>query len=97
LTSTPEPTTTPTLYFYAGLTGKHFDAAASGHRENVLFAGFIIQEARPNLLIRSAALLLTSFGLPGAMSNPQLELHDANNTIGTNDNWQTTQPWLITR
>jgi hypothetical protein len=25
------------------------------------------------------------------MGNPQLELHDANNTIGTNDNWQTTQ------
>ena len=25
------------------------------------------------------------------MSNPQLELHDANNLIGTNDNWQTTQ------
>jgi len=25
------------------------------------------------------------------MSNPQLELHDANSAIGTNDNWQTTQ------
>jgi bifunctional N-acetylglucosamine-1-phosphate-uridyltransferase/glucosamine-1-phosphate-acetyltransferase GlmU-like protein len=25
------------------------------------------------------------------MSNPQLELHDANNTIANNDNWQTTQ------
>jgi bifunctional N-acetylglucosamine-1-phosphate-uridyltransferase/glucosamine-1-phosphate-acetyltransferase GlmU-like protein len=25
------------------------------------------------------------------LGNPQLELHDASNTIGTNDNWQTTQ------
>ena len=25
------------------------------------------------------------------MSNPKLELHNANSTIGTNDNWQTTQ------
>jgi len=43
------------------------------------------------VLIRSAGPSLTPFGVPGAMANPQLELHDANNTIGTNDNWQTTQ------
>jgi hypothetical protein len=43
------------------------------------------------VLIRSAGPSLTPFDVPGALGNPQLELHDANNTIGTNDNWQTTQ------
>jgi hypothetical protein len=57
-----------------------------------LFAGFIIQgSASKTVLIRSAGPSLTAFGLQGAMRNPRLELHDANNTIGTNDNWQTTQ------
>jgi hypothetical protein len=63
-----------------------------GTGNNVLFGGFIIQgSASKTVLIRSAGPSLTSFGLPGAMGNPQLELHDANNIIGTNDNWQTTQ------
>jgi hypothetical protein len=57
-----------------------------------LFAGFIVQgSASKTVLIRSAGPSLTPFGVPGALGNPQLELHDANNTIGTNDNWQTTQ------
>jgi len=63
-----------------------------GTGNNVLFAGFIIQgSASKTVLIRSAGPSLTSFGVPGALANPQLELHDANNLIGTNDNWQTTQ------
>jgi hypothetical protein len=63
-----------------------------GTGNNVLFAGFTIQgNASKTLLIRSAGPSLTGFGVPGAMGNPQLELHDANNVIGTNDNWQTTQ------
>jgi hypothetical protein len=63
-----------------------------GTGDNVLFAGFIIQGNAPKtLLIRSAGPSLTSFGLPGALGNPQLELHDANSTIATNDDWQTTQ------
>jgi bifunctional N-acetylglucosamine-1-phosphate-uridyltransferase/glucosamine-1-phosphate-acetyltransferase GlmU-like protein len=63
-----------------------------GTGDNVLFAGFFIQgNASKTLLIRSAGPSLTSFGVPGALGNPQLELHDASNTIGTNDNWQTTQ------
>jgi hypothetical protein len=57
-----------------------------------LFAGFIIQgSASKTLLIRSGGPSLTSFGVPGALGNPQLELHDPSNTLGTNDNWQTTQ------
>jgi bifunctional N-acetylglucosamine-1-phosphate-uridyltransferase/glucosamine-1-phosphate-acetyltransferase GlmU-like protein len=57
-----------------------------------LFAGFIIHgNASKTVLIRSAGPSLAAFGLPGAMGNPELELHDATHIIATNDNWQTTQ------
>ena len=63
-----------------------------GTGNNVLFAGFIIQgNGSKTVLIRSIGPSLTGFGVPGAMSNPKLELHDPNSTIGINDNWQTTQ------
>ena len=29
--------------------------------------------------------------MPDALTNPQLELHDASGTIGENNDWQTTQ------
>jgi hypothetical protein len=62
-----------------------------GTGNNVLFAGFIIQgNASKTLLVRSAGPSLASFGVPGALADPQLELRDAINTIGTNDDWQTT-------
>ena len=63
-----------------------------GTGNNVLFAGFIVKGTVPKkVIIRSAGPSLTPFGITGALANPRLELHDANNTIGTNDNWQTTQ------
>jgi hypothetical protein len=87
-TATPKPTATPPQ----GRLGNVSTRLQVGTGNNVLFAGFIVQgNASKTLLIRSAGPSLTSFGVPGALSNPQLELHDANSTIGTNDNWQTTQ------
>ncbi len=84
----PAPTPTPT----PGSLGNVSTRLQVGTGNNVLFAGFIIQGNAPKtVLIRSAGPSLASFGVPGALGNPQLELHDANNTIGTNDNWQTTQ------
>ena len=94
-TPTPTPTATPTATptpFSPGQLGNISTRLQVGTGNNVLFAGFIIQgNASKTLLIRSAGPSLTQFGVPGALGNPQLELHDANNTIGTNDNWQTTQ------
>ncbi len=85
-TPTPVPTPTP------GSLGNISTRLQVGTGNNVLFAGFIIQgNASKTVLIRSAGPSLTPFGVPGALGDPQLELHDANNTIGTNDNWQTTQ------
>ena len=93
-TPSPTPTATPTATPTPapGSLGNVSTRLQVGTGNNVLFAGFIIQgNASKTLLIRSAGPSLTQFGVPGALGNPQLELHDANNTIGTNDNWQTTQ------
>ena len=63
-----------------------------GTGDNVLIAGFIVQGSAPKkVIIVAAGPSLTQFGVPNALANPQLELHDASSTIGTNDDWQTTQ------
>jgi uncharacterized delta-60 repeat protein len=91
-TGTPPSTPTATPASTSGSLGNVSTRLQVGTGNNVLFAGFIVQgNASKTVLIRSAGPSLSSFGVPGALSNPQLELHDANNTIGANDNWQTTQ------
>jgi predicted outer membrane repeat protein len=91
-TPNPSPTPTPTPIPTPGSLGNVSTRLQVGTGNNVLFAGFIIQgNASKTVLIRSSGPSLTPFGVPGALGDPQLELHDANNTIGTNDNWQTTQ------
>ena len=57
-----------------------------------MIAGFIVQGSAPKrVLIRAAGPSLTQFGVPNALANPRLELHDTTNTIGMNNDWQTTQ------
>jgi len=59
--------------------------------DNVLFGGFIIGSATSTskVIIRALGPSLTAFGVPGALADPTLELHDGNgNTIATNDNWK---------
>ena len=91
-TATPKSTATPTASPKPGSLGNISTRLQVLTGNNVLFAGFIIQgSASKTVLIRSAGPSLAAFGLPGAMSNPRLELHNASSTIGTNDNWQTTQ------
>jgi sugar lactone lactonase YvrE len=57
--------------------------------DNVLIAGFIITgpDAK-NVLIRGIGPSLTSFGVPGALQDPVLELHTGATTLKTNDNWK---------
>jgi hypothetical protein len=63
-----------------------------GTSDRVLIAGFIVQGSVPKrVFIRAAGPSLTQFGVPNALANPRLELHEASSTIGMNDNWQTTQ------
>jgi hypothetical protein len=83
-TPTPPPTRGPVFNISSRLQ--------VGTADQVMIAGFIIQGSAPKqVLIRAAGPSLTQFGVPNALANPRLELHDTTNTIGTNNDWQTTQ------
>ena len=58
---------------------------------NVLIGGFIIQGSQPaQLIVRCLAYSLASFGIPGALGDSVIELHDANNNlIASSDDWFT--------
>lgn len=58
--------------------------------DNVLIGGFIITGTDPKkVIIRGIGPSLSAFGVPGALENPVLELHDHTGaTIAVNDNWK---------
>jgi len=60
--------------------------------DNVMIGGFIVQGSQTKrVIIRAIGPELTQHGVPDAMSNPTLELHDVTGAlIASNDNWQTT-------
>jgi cyclophilin family peptidyl-prolyl cis-trans isomerase len=60
-----------------------------GTGDNALIAGFIMRgPASKRLLIRALGPSLTAFGIPNAVADPTLELHDSSGaTLATNDNW----------
>jgi hypothetical protein len=59
---------------------------------NVMIGGFIVQGSGPKrVIIRAIGPELTPFGVPNALANPVLELHNGTGAlIATNDDWQTT-------
>jgi hypothetical protein len=60
--------------------------------DNVMIGGFIVQGTQTKrVIIRAIGPELTQHGVPDAMSNPTLELHDITGAlIASNDNWQHT-------
>jgi len=60
--------------------------------DNVVIGGFVVQGSEPKrIIIRAIGPELTQYGVPNALSNPTLELHDGTGAlIASNDNWQTT-------
>jgi hypothetical protein len=66
--------------------------------DKATIAGFIIvgTEAK-TVLIRGVGPSLTAGGVPGALQDPTLELHDTNSVIATNDNWRDTQGAAISQ
>lgn len=60
---------------------------------NVLIGGFIITGFEPKtVMIRAIGPSLAAFGVPGTLSDPNLELHDQlGQMIAKNDDWRTTQ------
>ncbi|MBA3650959.1 MAG: hypothetical protein H0W66_05645, partial [Chthoniobacterales bacterium] len=60
--------------------------------ENVLIGGFIITGDLPKeVIVRAIGPSLGAAGLFGAMEDTVLELHEADGTVVTNDNWKDTQ------
>ena len=60
--------------------------------DNVMIGGFIVQGSEPKrVIIRAIGPELTQHGVPNALANPILELHNGTGTlIASNDNWITT-------
>jgi hypothetical protein len=60
--------------------------------DNVMIGGFIVQGMVPKrVIVRAIGPELTQYGVPNALANPTLELHDGMGTlIASNDNWQHT-------
>jgi hypothetical protein len=59
----------------------------AGTGDNVLIGGFIVTGTQPKKVILRA--IGPSLPVPGAMTDPTLELHDSTQAvIATNDNWQ---------
>jgi hypothetical protein len=61
--------------------------------DNVLIGGFIVTGSdAKKVIVRGIGPSLTSQGVPGALADPTLELHDSTGaTIASNDNWKDTQ------
>jgi hypothetical protein len=58
--------------------------------DNVMIGGFIVRGDLPaTVIVRAIGPSLTAYGVPGALQDPTLELHDGTGAvIGSNDNWQ---------
>jgi hypothetical protein len=62
--------------------------------DNVMIGGFIVgnQSGSTKILLRAIGPSLTKSGVPNALHDPILELHDSNgSTLANNDNWKDTQ------
>jgi hypothetical protein len=59
---------------------------------NVMIGGFIIEGSGPKtVIVRAIGPELTRFGVPNALADPALDLHNSTGAlIASNNNWQTT-------
>jgi hypothetical protein len=60
--------------------------------DNLMIGGLIVQGTEPKrVILRAIGPELTQYGVPNALINPTLDLHDANGVlIASNDDWQHT-------
>jgi len=60
--------------------------------DNVMIGGFIVAGAQPKkVIIRAIGPELTQYGVPNALADPTLELHDGTGAlIASNNNWAST-------
>jgi hypothetical protein len=59
---------------------------------DVMIGGFIIEGSGPKtVIVRAIGPELTPFGIPNALADPALDLHNSSGAlIASNNNWQTT-------
>src|SRR5204862_7129145 len=64
-----------------------------GTSNDVMVGGTIIIGSHPvRVLVRAIGPSLTNLGVPNALQDPTLELHDGNGALlASNDNWRTDQ------
>jgi Right handed beta helix region len=88
----PPPPPTPTPAPPPTILGNISTRAFVQTGDNVMIGGFIVQGPQTKrVIIRAIGPELTQFGVPNALSNPTLELHDIMGAlIASNDNWQHT-------
>src|SRR5262249_8082845 len=60
--------------------------------DNLMIGGLIVQGTEPKrVILRAIGPELTQYGVPNAMANPTLELHNGSGAlIASNDDWQHT-------
>ena len=65
--------------------------------DNVMIGGFIVGGSQNRtVLARAIGPSLTAFGVPNALQDPALELHDSSGaTLATNDSWKSSQQTQI--
>lgn len=62
-----------------------------GTGNDVLIAGFVVGgPASAKVVLRALGPSLTQFGVSNPIQDPTLQLYDANGSISSNDDWQTT-------
>jgi len=90
-TPTPTPTATPSAT-PASRLGNISTRAFVQTDDNVMIGGFIVAGAQPKqVIIRAIGPELTHYGVPNALSDPTLELHDDTGAlIASNNNWAST-------
>ena len=87
---TPTPTATPAA------TPSHLGNISSRSLvqtgDDVMIGGFIIEGSQSKrVIVRAIGPELTQYGVPNALANPTLELHNRTGAlIASNDNWRTT-------
>jgi len=86
-TPTPSPSATPSAACHLVNVSTRLRIGLS---DNVLIGGFIIRGTQPKkLILRAIGPSLTAWGMPDAMADPVLELHDSSGgVIAANDDWQ---------
>lgn len=90
--STPTPTPTPNPTPSAACHLANISTRVKiGVSDNVLIGGFIIRGTQPKkLMLRAIGPSLTAWGMPNAMADPVLELHDSSGgLVAVNNDWQT--------